>query len=497
MPTGTTAAADISAGKKTVTMRSLINDPTAAGLAGAMATAASAVALPKPPATTVPDSWFDGLRLDAGASARLARCIEAHDTQGADIIVRAEFNLLPSPLPPSHFLSLPLTTALTHVYDPDGEDATARDHIRANALHDAYAHAAGLGFTTWQIAVWVTLFAEAHERCFAHPAAQSLSTGTIEDSMDLFIELLASFNYHSSRPRAFSRQESMYLIDYWTQAYLTHRKLASYVFSKRQDVAWTHVRLPLNEPSCLVIAGEDGKATIPMRPLADAIPAERWDEYCRSEEERIRAEKAKVEEEAQMRAKNIADAEAAAAAAAAVLVKASDERKSTPELLWYYTCRALANMLLFASTAREHLIEIHALDLPPPPGPVPESLFPPSSITGNLVSSEPAPTAQASDPERDGVPKTLNPYQIAQILTSTIDTHIALLETHLDKIIDFQALEIQRVLDVGKGKKEESGKAGKAVATAAALEGKGGGGDEAASSRKKSARPQKSAKTKA
>ncbi|KAI8922522.1 hypothetical protein DFJ77DRAFT_27668 [Powellomyces hirtus] len=227
------------------------------------------------------------------------------------------------------------------------------------------------------------------------------------------METLVPHNYQqkSAQNQTFSQQETMYLIDYWTQVYMKHLRLLTFVFTQPQDVEWTFYRAHLDEPTQVRDMRGEILPTVDHRPLVDAIPAEKWDEYCRNEENK-RLEKEREEQEEAQRAKLKLEEEAAAAVQAA---KDLELAQAEPALT------------------------ILPPTLPCPPPPDPATLF-----------------ASAPEPSH-----ALTPSEIAQSLVSTIDMHITALMTHLDKCLEHQMGEMSRIVDTVTGDKDGGKKGGK------------------------------------
>ncbi|KAJ3184270.1 hypothetical protein HDU87_005117 [Geranomyces variabilis] len=369
---------------------------------------------------------FEGLALDAETSDQLLTLLEASDSAGCDALIRKVFNLHPPPLPPSHFLTLSQSAALAHVYDPEVEDRVSRDNILAGLYIDAAAFGLRVGFTAWQLAIWMTVFADAHGS-FTQQLTMGSDSGDEPTCSEVFIAALVRHN----RPcrniggTPFSKQDAALLIDYWTYTYIKNQRLLAFVFGQPQDVSWTRYRAHLSTPPEFI-------------PLAEAISAEKWEDHCRAQE-RAAAEKLREEMEEAQRIKQKQEDEAAAAAAlkaAQVQVAAAPESPIT---------------LAPPPLAAPPLPDAAALFSPPPP-----------------IAIDPTPAG-----------KTLAPAEIAAILSATIDAHIAALASHLDSCMDHQIGEMTRVVDSlvkdRDGGGGASGKKGAKAKTPTTEKDKGGG----------------------
>ncbi|KAJ3157216.1 hypothetical protein HDU89_002628 [Geranomyces variabilis] len=399
---------------------------------------------PTPPASVQPPRSksthsYESLTLDAETSDQLLSLLQASDSAGCDALMRKIFNLHAPPLPPSHFLTLSQSAALAHVYDPDIEDQVARDNIIAGLYIDAAAFGLSVGFTAWQLAVWMTVFADAHGIF-----TQQLTTGSESGDEPTCGEALISALVRHNRPcrniggMPFSKQDAALLIDYWTYTYVKNQRLLAFVFGQPQDVSWTRYRAHLSTPP-------------EFMPLADAISAEKWEDHCRAQE-RAAAEKLREEMEEAQRIKQKEEDDAAAAAA---LKAAQVQATAAPE---------------------------PPITLAPPPQAAP--LLPDAAA----LFSPPPPIAV--DPTPAG--KTLAPAEIAAILSATIDAHIAALASHLDSCMDHQMGEMSRVVDsLVKDRDGGSGasvkKGAKAKTPTTEKDKSGGGGEKSAGKDEKTA----------
>ncbi|KAJ3161833.1 hypothetical protein HDU86_006604 [Geranomyces michiganensis] len=304
--------------------------------------------------------------------------------------MRKCFNLLPPPLPPSHFLKLSHSAALSHVYDPDVEDQVSRDNILAGLYVDAAAFGLNVGFTAWQLAVWMTIYADAH-------AAFVTPTDSVDEPCrEALIAALVRHNRacHVTGKTPFSKQDATLLIDYWTYTYIKNQRLLKFVFGQPQDVSWTRYYAHLSTPP-------------QFTPLAEAISAEKWEDHCRALE-RAAAEKLREEKEEAERIRQKQEDHAAAAALQAAQAQ--------------------------VAAAPEPRVTLARPPQAPPPLPNAAALF-----------SPPTPVAVENPTAPAG--KTLAPAEIAAILSATIDAHIAALASHLDSCMDHQMGEMTRVVD--------------------------------------------------
>ncbi|KAI8823528.1 uncharacterized protein EV422DRAFT_521322 [Fimicolochytrium jonesii] len=406
---------------------------------------------------------YEGLVLSYGDSEKIMGCVLRSDTKGADLAIRKALHLHPPPPPPKHVLSLSQAAALEIKSDRHLEDEVQRDGIFARYLVDACWFAMTKGFTNWQLSVWITVFCAAHRDFIGqlqldkeikggHESTNSISMSGIESAKfceHLFLETLVTFNYRRFQSQAFTKQEAIALIDFFTDNYLRHIDLISFVFTQSQDVNQHSAKYRVNQPDEFRRA-KGGKGSFDAKPLKDAVPEERWNEFCAMEREREKAERERREQEEAEAARLKAEEEGKAAAAPAPVVDLSPA---------------------------EPPISIKPLELPPPPQPNPATLFPPSLIeaaaheapvpipvtqvdstppTSDSTSPPPSPLLSTSDIPRS---KTLYPAEIAHILSATIDSHLAALSSHLEKQMDHQAAEMARILE----KREKEKKAGGAV----------------------------------
>nr|KAJ3419915.1 hypothetical protein HK105_006347 [Polyrhizophydium stewartii] len=114
-----------------------------------------------------------------------------------------------------------------------------------------------------------------------------------------------------------------HLVDYIIAGYAKHVRLIAHVFTVPQEVHTSRVRKTL----------ELYTPPVAFAPLAHGISADKWDEHCRAEEERARAER-QAEEEAReaARLQAIADAKAKADAERAAMLL-EQQREAERELL--------------------------------------------------------------------------------------------------------------------------------------------------------------------
>ncbi|KND01744.1 uncharacterized protein SPPG_03537 [Spizellomyces punctatus DAOM BR117] len=375
---------------------------------------------------------FDGLALGRDESEQVIECIQNQDFEGAVTIIRSAFVLRPPPPPPSHILHVP-SSAIKYQPDREEEDATFRDVILSKYYTEACSFAVSVGFTSWQLAVWITLFSEGHKENLAQIRELDGSAHRLS-CLEIFSNLLMDYNYKRLRRQAFTKQEMIMLIDYFTQSYAQHMRLITHVFTQLQDIEITYIHTHLEEPN-QITSPNGGYTKLVLPPLKEGIPAEKWDDWCRAEEERKRLEREK-EEEAAETARKLAEAEAKAAADASVIEEVKDTQK--------------------AASILQRLV------LPPPPIPSPLSLFPERVVSTKVADpqivqalADPNPPVMMM-PNESAKSHALNPAAIGAILSSTIDEHISILASYLEKQMSHQIGEMQAIIE--KREKEKKGK---------------------------------------
>ncbi|TPX72883.1 hypothetical protein SpCBS45565_g00214 [Spizellomyces sp. 'palustris'] len=381
---------------------------------------------------------FDGLALGWDESEQIIEYIQDQNFEGAVTIIRGAFVLRPPPPPPSDILHVP-PSAIKYQPDRAEEDATFRDVILAKYYTEACSFAVSVGFTCWQLAVWITLFSEGHKEYLAQ--IRELDGSAHRSScLEIFSNLLIEYNYKRLRQQAFTKQEMITLIDYFTQSYAQHIRLLTYVFTQLQDIEVTYIHTHLEEPN-QITAPNGGYTKLVLPPLKEAIPAEKWEDWCRAEEEHKRLEKEKEEtddralhQEAAETARKLAEAEATAAADASVIEEVKEKAASI----------------------------LQRLVLPPPPVPSPLSLFPERVVSNKVADpqivqalADPTPPFMMM-PNESAERNALNPAAIGAILSSTIDEHISILASHLEKQMNHQIGEMQAIIE--KREKEKKGK---------------------------------------
>ncbi|KAI8924291.1 hypothetical protein BC831DRAFT_416351 [Entophlyctis helioformis] len=225
-------------------------------------------------------------------------------------ILRRQFKLMPPPPPPSHILlcrpsQIP---ARPKKYDRHAEDVQMRDVILSQYLLDATCFVYNLGMSPLQCSIWLTIFKKAHDQ-YISQAKHSGPKCDPDSCFTIFKTTLLELVNVAGKPM-FSINETKQLVDYIVQSYGQHVRLVTYAFTMPQDVQIDPVSKTLDVALC------NGWAFLP---LAQGIPADKWDEYCRKEDERRRIARA-AEEEAKesarlqvlAEAKSKADAERAA-----------------------------------------------------------------------------------------------------------------------------------------------------------------------------------------
>lgn len=76
--------------------------------------------------------------------------------------------------------------------------------------------------------------------------------------------------------------------------YAQHVRLIHHVFTQPQEINIQKVQQHLEE-SAQGVAGDGRNFSVGIHPLQEGIPAEKWEEWCRAEEERRRLEKEREE----------------------------------------------------------------------------------------------------------------------------------------------------------------------------------------------------------
>ncbi|KAI9101091.1 hypothetical protein DFS34DRAFT_613129 [Phlyctochytrium arcticum] len=321
---------------------------------------------------------FDGLALGWEESESLIQCFQKGERESAMTIIRNAFLLHPPLPPPVEMLQLTPSelslseTASTYT-DPSKEDNVTRDVILTRYLVDAACHLVmELGLTSWQVATYINIFVDCH-RDFIAKISQKRPVES-EYCLDLFKSTMLDYNYYRFSRQPFTKQEAINLIDYFCQNYAQHVRLISHVFTRTRDVDVTHMKLHLEHPAHVTLPSTpavpaDNPPTtgssynthgkFALHPLNDGIPAEKWDEWCRAEEERVRLEKEAEERAREEQSRMQAEAEAKAAAS---LAEAAENQE------------------------RAKLFTFHPLPLSGPPTINPKTLFPESS---NKPTSQP------------------------------------------------------------------------------------------------------------
>ncbi|KAJ3190025.1 hypothetical protein HDU85_000316 [Gaertneriomyces sp. JEL0708] len=368
-------------------------------------------------ATTPSD--YSGLALSRETADRLLRAIERSDTGQALELSRKALGLRAQPPPLATFADAiePFNTC------PSEEDLIARDDMLARYMVDLFEDIKLMDLAAWQWAVWITVMFESHTTYIAQVHQKHLDP-TPEAFLETFMNKLVEHNYGKYSCRPFTRQECTTFLDYISESYGKHVKLLTYVFSEPQDIDTSNVEQHYETPD-KVLVGDGKTVAFVSQPLSKAIPAEKWEDWCRAQEEEKRLEQERIEQ-AKRDARQAAEAAEAqqAAEAAAVNGKAQEARVEGPSV--------------------PKMPTLHARRLPMLPDLPPQYLLPFAS----------SPTACVNSSDQTEVPM---PSTIAQILSHTLEQHITLLATSFEVLMDQQLSDMQAILDFKEVEKKAKG----------------------------------------
>ena len=155
-------------------------------------------------------------------------------------------------------------------YDRTKEDKLMRDdftlHQYTLAVHLGY----DLGFTPYQLGKWFTFFKKLDEHILEHLVSASGMNWS-----DLVYQHLKRENISS----LFTTHQTEKMIEFIISGYGQHARLISQAFKHPQDIVSHYVNTSLLFPNLV------------LQPLGVAIPSEKWDDYCKAEEEKLAHEK--------------------------------------------------------------------------------------------------------------------------------------------------------------------------------------------------------------
>ncbi|KAK6095131.1 hypothetical protein MT418_004588 [Batrachochytrium dendrobatidis] len=263
----------------------------------------------KPPAVVVLRSEvkqeFQHLVVQPDECVTLMTAIDAQDMDLAGHCVKVYFDLSQALLAldtarfnPTFKSTSAMLELKSITYDRHAEDLQMHETILAQYLLEAaccecfwmFTFVHRLGLTPVQCAIWLTIFKTSHHQ---HITYRTDMTKCI----DIFQENIQKFGVFKNK-QVFSAYETKLLVEYIVSGYVQHVRLIACTFTTSQNVMIQKVRKVI----------ELVPDPLPFLPLSQGVPADKWDEVCRFEEEQaVLAQVAKAEAIEAARLQAIAD----------------------------------------------------------------------------------------------------------------------------------------------------------------------------------------------
>jgi hypothetical protein len=159
------------------------------------------------------------------------------------------------------------------------EDRETHQEIYLNLLQDFLRHVNSLGFCPFQFCVAVSMIKAIHDNTMELIHARSFD---LNSWSEMALRILNECPAQDSKKVLFTKHEIESIISYLTIGYVQHMHLYDYVYTHRQEYQVFQTKKIIEFQ------------TVPFEPLNGAIKAEKWQEYCKAEEDKREAERQKA-----------------------------------------------------------------------------------------------------------------------------------------------------------------------------------------------------------
>ncbi|KAJ3270086.1 hypothetical protein HDV01_000580 [Terramyces sp. JEL0728] len=165
-------------------------------------------------------------------------------------------------------------------------DKSSHDAIFESYLVNAVEFGYTLGFGSYQLAVWLTIFLQTQNDTINGMRHKNFSAAQYSEIFQKnFFNMIQKPDPLNPHTGIYTEAECMSIMEYMLTGFAQHLKLFKFIARKSQDFdvykisKWIDIK------------------TTPPHPLQMGIPAEKWEDYCKAEEEKIRIKR--IQEETQ------------------------------------------------------------------------------------------------------------------------------------------------------------------------------------------------------
>ncbi|KAJ3333164.1 hypothetical protein HDU76_010918 [Blyttiomyces sp. JEL0837] len=339
------------------------------------------------------------------------------------------------------------------VYSREKEDREFRDEAMAQFFLDAALEGVRMAFVPLQLANWLSILKKTHEDVLSRFQLQEQATSKTCASIfqeNLFTRFTASTK-NGKICRIFWVEDARRMIDYFSETYIQHFKLVTWMLTKSQKVEMIRVTKVV----------ESGFSYVPLNQM---IPAEKWEDYLAGEADKVRkqieAEKEAIEEAKRQEQEKARKEQEAIELAEAALLKKLRMTINIPPIAPFPEPFPIeispetvipVNMIAPLKAAPQVPQPVDGTPVEGQPAAGAGEQVPTETVVAGTASPEQPSTViqgtKKTEPEESSVLPplteiTLTPLEISTILTETANQTYNTVQGYIEKRIDYNLKEL-------------------------------------------------------